>query len=107
MFEEGDDPQDSCSPSWPFTRRMLGSSSFHAANQTSESEATGPLHSSSRIQDNAVDAGSGICVQKQFSKDKNIRNTVFRVLKDPSDAVRVEKLAETLNSMDDAKRRQR
>jgi UDP:flavonoid glycosyltransferase YjiC (YdhE family) len=53
--------------------------------------------------DNAMNAGAGIRVQKQFWKAKNIRNTVLTVLRDPSYAAKARMLAETLNSMDGAK----
>jgi UDP:flavonoid glycosyltransferase YjiC (YdhE family) len=53
--------------------------------------------------DNAMNAGAGIRVQKQFWKAKNIRNTVLTVLKDPSYAAKARILAETLNAMDGAK----
>lgn len=53
--------------------------------------------------DNAMNAGAGIRVQKQFWKAKNIRSTVLTVLKDPSYAAKSRMLAETLNAMDGAK----
>ncbi|OAK95705.1 glycosyl transferas-like protein [Phaeosphaeriaceae sp. SRC1lsM3a] len=53
--------------------------------------------------DNAMNAGAGIRVQKQFWKAKNIRTTVLTVLKDPNYAAKARTLAETLNSMDGAK----
>lgn len=53
--------------------------------------------------DNAMNAGAGIRVQKQFWKARNIRSTVLAVLKDPTYAAKARILAETLNSMDGAK----
>ncbi|CAI9632793.1 glycosyltransferase family 1 protein [Alternaria burnsii] len=53
--------------------------------------------------DNAMNAGAGIRVQKQSWKAKNIRNTVLKVLNDPSYAAKARMLADTLNSMDGAK----
>lgn len=53
--------------------------------------------------DNAMNAGAGIRVQKQFWKAKNIRSTVLSVLKDPNYAVKARALAETLNAMDGAR----
>ncbi|KAI8934350.1 hypothetical protein NX059_009086 [Plenodomus lindquistii] len=53
--------------------------------------------------DNAMNAGAGIRVQKQFWKAKNIRSTILTVLKTPTYAVKARVLAETLNSMDGAK----
>ncbi|KAL6706130.1 hypothetical protein ACN47E_006046 [Coniothyrium glycines] len=52
--------------------------------------------------DNAMNAGAGIRVQKQFWKAKNIRNTILHVLEDPSYAAKARTLAETLNAMDGA-----
>lgn len=53
--------------------------------------------------DNAMNAGAGIRVQKQFWIAKNIRNTVLTILKDPSYTAKARRLAETLNAMDGAK----
>lgn len=53
--------------------------------------------------DNAMNAGAGIRVQKQFWKAKNIRSTVLTVLNDPKYTANARILAETLNSMDGAK----
>jgi UDP:flavonoid glycosyltransferase YjiC (YdhE family) len=53
--------------------------------------------------DNAMNAGAGIRVQKQFWNAENIRSTVLTVLKDPTYTAKARLLAETLNSMDGAK----
>ncbi|KAF2127381.1 glycosyltransferase family 1 protein [Dothidotthia symphoricarpi CBS 119687] len=52
--------------------------------------------------DNAMNAGAGIRIQKQFWNAKNIRSTVHTVLKDPSYAAKARMLTKTLNSMDGA-----
>jgi len=53
--------------------------------------------------DNAMNAGAGIRVQKQFWRAKNIRSAIHLVLNDPAYAAKSRKLAETLNTMDGAK----
>lgn len=52
--------------------------------------------------DNAMNAGAGIRIQKQFWKAKNIRANVLTVLKDPTYAAKARSLAQTLNAMDGA-----
>jgi UDP:flavonoid glycosyltransferase YjiC (YdhE family) len=53
--------------------------------------------------DNAMNAGAGIRVQKQYWKAKNIRSAVLSVLNDPSYTTKAQDLAKTLNAMDGAK----
>lgn len=53
--------------------------------------------------DNAMNAGAGVRIQKQFWKAKNIRSTILSVLQDPTYAAKASMLAETLNAMDGAK----
>ncbi|KAH9876036.1 hypothetical protein J1614_003914 [Plenodomus biglobosus] len=53
--------------------------------------------------DNAMNAGAGVRIQKQFWKAKNIRSTILSVLQDPTYAAKARMLAETLNAMDGAK----
>jgi UDP:flavonoid glycosyltransferase YjiC (YdhE family) len=52
--------------------------------------------------DNAMNAGTGIRIQKQHWKAKYIRSTVLSVLKDPTYAEKARGLAKTLNAMDGA-----
>jgi UDP:flavonoid glycosyltransferase YjiC (YdhE family) len=53
--------------------------------------------------DNAMNAGAGIRIQKQFWKAKNIRSAVLKVLNDPNYTTKAQNLAKTLNAMDGAK----